>query len=179
MKVPRIFQICPGFSPRIFPEFFEDFSFFVSQETKTTKNHQKSPPFFNAKSPGKYENNTHNIFLERRQSQNLAGSFPRIPAECRLLLNRVPSVWEHCATWRGVAFALVTFCIFSFLSSCLNRGCRKGERGCLSRGGGRFVYENRKGGGEEVGWGRKGAMRVSDGRKGGKYFFLGPTFPPS
>ena len=30
--------------------------------------HQKPPPFFNAKFPGKYEINIHKMFLERRQS---------------------------------------------------------------------------------------------------------------
>ena len=32
------------------------------------KIHQKSPPFFNAKFPGKYEKNIHKMFLESRQS---------------------------------------------------------------------------------------------------------------
>ena len=53
---------------RIFPEFFEEFSCFVSQETETKKVHQTSPPFFNAKFPGKYEKNIHYFFLESRQS---------------------------------------------------------------------------------------------------------------
>ena len=53
---------------RIFPEFFEDFSCFVSWETGTEKNHQKSPPFFNAKFPGKHAKNIRKILLESRQS---------------------------------------------------------------------------------------------------------------
>ena len=60
---PNFSNSCPGFCPefcsRIFPEFFEDFSCFVSK-----KNHQKSPAFFNAKFPGKYEKN---------YSQNVSG----------------------------------------------------------------------------------------------------------
>ena len=43
-KVPRIFRIfLPNFALRIFPEFFEEFSCFVSQETKTRKNLPKIP----------------------------------------------------------------------------------------------------------------------------------------
>ena len=67
-KVPRIFRIfVPNFAPN-FPHFFEDFSCFTFRETETTKN---SPPFFNAKSPGKFEKNIHKSFLESRQSKVL------------------------------------------------------------------------------------------------------------
>ena len=66
-KVPRIFRILL----RIFPEFFEEFSCFVSQDTETSKIHQKSPPFFNAKFPGNYEKNIHKLFLGSRQSKEM------------------------------------------------------------------------------------------------------------
>ena len=62
-------RILPRILLRIFPEFFEDFSCFASWETETRKIHQKSPPFFNAKSPGKYEKDIHKMFLEGRQSK--------------------------------------------------------------------------------------------------------------
>ena len=53
---------CPRIVLQIFPDFFEDFSCFVSQQTETTKNSPKSQPFFNAKSPGKHASNIHKIF---------------------------------------------------------------------------------------------------------------------
>ena len=52
-KSPKFSNVRPEFCSEFRSEFFEDFSCFVSCETETTKNHQKSPPFFNAKSPGK------------------------------------------------------------------------------------------------------------------------------
>ena len=66
---PNFSNFCPEFLPRIslrnFPEFFEEFSCFVSWERRPEKIHQKSPPFFNAKFPGKYENNIHNFSGEQ------------------------------------------------------------------------------------------------------------------
>ena len=50
---------------RIFAEFFEDFRLLFPRQRETTKNHRISPPFFNAKSPGKYEKIVHKILLER------------------------------------------------------------------------------------------------------------------
>ena len=70
---PNFSNFRPEFLPRIllriFPEFFEDFSRFVSWETETRKIHQKIPPFFNAKFPGKHEKNIHKMFLESRHSK--------------------------------------------------------------------------------------------------------------
>ena len=54
---------------RIFPEFLKIFRALLTRKRRPQEIHQKSPPFSNAKSPGKYEkNNSHNIFLESRQS---------------------------------------------------------------------------------------------------------------
>ena len=62
-------RVLPRISFRIFPEVLDDFSCFISWETETTiKIHQESPPFFNAKSPGKFEKKIHKSFLESRQS---------------------------------------------------------------------------------------------------------------
>ena len=66
-KVPQIFRIVvPNFAPNFapnFPLFFEEFSCFVSWETETRKIHQKSPPFFNTKFPGKSEEKIHKVFF--------------------------------------------------------------------------------------------------------------------
>ena len=75
-KLPRIFRIfvlnlAPNFAPN-FPRIFRDF--FVLRfvgETETWKNHQKAPPFFNAKFPGKHEQNIHKMFLESRQRDTI------------------------------------------------------------------------------------------------------------
>ena len=64
-------RILPRISLRIFPEFYEDFSCFVSWRRRPEEIHQKSPPFFNAKFPGKHEKNIHIILLESRQSNNM------------------------------------------------------------------------------------------------------------
>ena len=76
-KVPRIFRF---FVPNFFPEFCSEFSpnflrsFHASFRGKRRpeKIHQKSPPFFNAKFPGKDENYIHKIYLESRQSKNVS-----------------------------------------------------------------------------------------------------------
>ena len=70
-EVPQMFRFfSPNFAPN-FPRFFERFSCFVSCETETRKTHQKSPPFFNAKFPGKFEDKIHKSFLESGQSKNV------------------------------------------------------------------------------------------------------------
>ena len=64
-----------NFRPEFFTEFcsecFEDFSCFVFLETETTDNHQHSPLFFNAKSPGKSEEKIHKSFQKSSQGKSL------------------------------------------------------------------------------------------------------------
>ena len=66
-----------NFRPEFCPEFCSEFSpnsrsFRASFRGKRRpeKIHQKSPPFFNAKFPGKHEKNIHKMFLESRQSKD-------------------------------------------------------------------------------------------------------------
>ena len=54
-KFLEFFEFSSRISLRIFPEFFEDFSCFISRETKTTKNLPQIPAIFYAKSAGKFE----------------------------------------------------------------------------------------------------------------------------
>ena len=62
MKVPRSFRIfVPDFAPNFAPNF-------PRGKRRPEKIHQKSPLFFNAKFPGKYEKMIHQNFLESRQS---------------------------------------------------------------------------------------------------------------
>ena len=69
---PNFSNFCPGFCPEFLSEFFPNFlsNFRASFRGKRRpeKIHQKSPPFFNAKFPGKYGKKIHKMFLERRQS---------------------------------------------------------------------------------------------------------------
>ena len=64
-KFPEFFKFSSRILYRIllrsFPEFFEEFLCFV-WETETRQIHQKSPPFFNAKFPGKLEDKKHKFF---------------------------------------------------------------------------------------------------------------------
>ena len=104
-KVPRISRISvPNFAPNFapnFPEIFEDFSCFVSWETETRKKiHQKSPPFFNAKFPGKHEKNIHKMFLESRQS-NFLGFRAGRARETPVNGQRVP---KSGTAWQSGAF---------------------------------------------------------------------------
>ena len=73
----RIFRIfVPNFAPNFAPDFariFEDFAvlcFFLGSWRPQTI-HQISLPFFNAKSPGKFEEKIHKRFRESRQSKVL------------------------------------------------------------------------------------------------------------
>ena len=61
-------RILPRISLRIFSEFFEDFSCFVSWETETRKNSPKIPAIFQCKIPRQILKKIHKMFLERRQS---------------------------------------------------------------------------------------------------------------
>ena len=68
---PNFSNFRPGFSPEFSSEFSRNFSsIFRSSfrgKRRPEKIHQKSPPFFNAKFPGKHEKNIHKMFLESRQ----------------------------------------------------------------------------------------------------------------
>ena len=66
---PIFFEFSSRILLRIFHEFFDWFSCFVSWETETRKIHQKSPAFFNAKFPGKLEEKIHKSFLESGPSK--------------------------------------------------------------------------------------------------------------
>ena len=81
-KFPEFLEI----SSRILLRIFEDFSCFVSWETETRTIHEKSPPFFNAKFPGKHEKNIHKLFLESGQSNNFLVNF-----FCSFILLKTPN----------------------------------------------------------------------------------------
>ena len=75
---PNFSNVCPGFYPgflsEFFPNFLRIFRASFRGKRRPEKIHQKSPPFFNAKFPGKYGKKIHKMFLERRQSKNWGGS---------------------------------------------------------------------------------------------------------
>ena len=89
---PNFSNLCPGFCPEFLSEFSPNFlrSFRASFRGKRRpeKIHQKSPPFFNAKFPGKYVKNIHKMFLERTQSNN----------SWHLVSHRHSSATHHSAT---------------------------------------------------------------------------------
>ena len=64
-------EFCPEFCSEISPNFSRTFRASFRGRRRPEKIHQKSPPFFNAKFPGKHEKNIHKILLESRQSNNL------------------------------------------------------------------------------------------------------------
>ena len=61
----------PEFCPEFCLNFLRSFRASFCGRRRPEKIHQKSPPFFNAKFPGKFEEKIHNIFLERRQSNKI------------------------------------------------------------------------------------------------------------
>ena len=64
-RVSRIFRnFVPNFAPK-----FSPFRASFCGRRRPEKNHQKSPPFLNAKFPGKHEKSIHKILLESRQSK--------------------------------------------------------------------------------------------------------------
>ena len=69
---PNFSIFCPEFCPEFCSEFSPNFSWtfraLFRGRRRPEKIHQKSPPFFNAKFPGKHEKNIHKILLESRQS---------------------------------------------------------------------------------------------------------------
>ena len=64
-------EFCPGFCSEFSPNFSRTFRASFRGRRRPEKIHQKSPPFFNAKFPGKHEKNIHKILLESRQSKIL------------------------------------------------------------------------------------------------------------
>ena len=55
--------------PKFSPNFLRSFRASFCGRRRPEKIHQKSPPFFNAKFPGKFEENIHKIVLESGQSK--------------------------------------------------------------------------------------------------------------
>ena len=72
---PNFSIFCPEFCPESCSEFSPNFlrSFRASfcGRRRPEKIHQKSPPFFNAKFPGRFEEKIHKMFLESGQSNKL------------------------------------------------------------------------------------------------------------
>ena len=71
-KVSRIFRIfvpnfVPDFAPNFPPNFLRSFRASFRGKRRPEKIHQKSRPFFNAKFPGKFEEEIHKSSLESRQ----------------------------------------------------------------------------------------------------------------
>ena len=80
---PNFSNFCPEFCPEFLSEFSPNFlrSFRASFRGKRRpeKIHQKSPPFFNAKFPGKFEEKIHKSFLESGQSSSKGLTAIRMP----------------------------------------------------------------------------------------------------
>ena len=73
-KVSRVFRT---FVPNFAPIFSRTFRASFRGRRRPEKIHQKNPPFFNAKFPGKHEKNIHKILLESRQSKEVhLNNFP-------------------------------------------------------------------------------------------------------
>ena len=75
-KFPEFFEFSSRILPRILlrisPNFSRIFRASFRGRRRPEKIHPKSPPFFNAKFPGKHEKNIHKILLESRQSNVFA-----------------------------------------------------------------------------------------------------------
>ena len=63
----------PEFCSEFSPNFLRIFRASFRGRRRPQKIHQKSPPFFNAKFPGKHEKNIHKVLLESRQSKYFPG----------------------------------------------------------------------------------------------------------
>ena len=59
-------EFCPEFCSEFSPNFLSFRASFCGRR-RPEKIHQKSPPFFNAKFPGKFEEKIHKMFLESGQ----------------------------------------------------------------------------------------------------------------
>ena len=62
-------EFCHEYCSEFSPNFLRSFRGSFRGKRRPEKIHQKSPPFFNAKFPGKCEKNIHKILLERRRSK--------------------------------------------------------------------------------------------------------------
>ena len=82
-RVPefRFELFCPDVALN-FPQIVKDLSRFVSWERRLPEIHQKSRPFFNAKSPGKLKEEIHKGCLESRQS-NYQYEGPKVRQKAR------------------------------------------------------------------------------------------------
>ena len=72
-------EFCPEFCSEFSPNFSRTFRASFRGRRRPEKIHQKSPPFFNAKFPGKHEKNIHKILLDSRQSNRLSSFVPICP----------------------------------------------------------------------------------------------------
>ena len=69
---PNFLIFRPEFCPEFSPNFLRSFRASYCGRRRPEKIHQKSPPFFNAKFPGKFEEKIHKIILESGQSKKVA-----------------------------------------------------------------------------------------------------------
>ena len=98
-------EFCPEFCSEFSPNFSRSFRASFRGRRRPEKIHQKSPPFFNAKFPGKHEKNIPKFLLESKQSKKAAGKrqFPATQllqccmAVFHLLRRSLWSKWHpHC-----------------------------------------------------------------------------------
>ena len=134
---PKFSNFCPEFCQEFCSEFSPNFSrsFRASFRGKRRqeKIHQKSPPFFNAKFPGRYEKKIHYLFWRagkvKKRSQKKRNSWQ---GEKKLGKEDQGST-AFGKPWH--AFACVTLASrkkFLYLG-CRKRGCNKwGFKGCLA-----------------------------------------------
>ena len=78
-------EFCPEFCSEFSPNFSRTFRASFRGRRRPEKIHQKSPPFFNAKFPGKHEKTIHKILLESRQSNKSHDAF--CPPLCEFPIN--------------------------------------------------------------------------------------------
>ena len=147
-KVPEFFELLSRILPRIllrnFPEFSRIFRASFRGKRRPEKIHQKSPPFFNAKFPGKHEKICTNIFWRAGKVKRCVyvffGSFlmgekkhtnktpPKIPRQSRQIFlgNKIPpkipgQSREHfvcvCVFFYDVA-ELAFGCTYTYTSCC-------------------------------------------------------------
>ena len=69
-------EFCPEFCSEFSPNFSRTFRASFRGRRRPEKIHQKSPPSFNAKFPGKHEKHIHKILLESRQSNGFWAEKP-------------------------------------------------------------------------------------------------------
>ena len=71
-------EFCPEFCSEFSPKFLRIFRASFRGKRRPEKIHQKSPPFFNAKFPGKFEEKIHKSFLESGQSKKFSTKNKRV-----------------------------------------------------------------------------------------------------